>query len=79
MTITEARIRRRLFGTRRIQVFCNGNDVFADDDVVKTRWTPRGVRIWCLWSDRHHGEETNCEVAEYWFRTVDEVRVWRDD
>ena len=79
MTISEARIRRRIFGTRRVQVFRNGEDVFADDDVVKTRWTLLGIRIWCLWSDRHHGEETNREVVEYRFPMVDEVRVWRDD
>ena len=79
MTILEARIRRRLFGPRQVQVFYGGEEQFgSDDNVVKLRRTHAGVRLWCLWSDRHHDEETNLEVAEYWFPTVDELRVSRD-
>jgi len=76
MTVLEARIRRRLFGTRCVEIFRGGEEVFgSDDDVVKMRRTPVGVRLWCLWSDRHHDEEANLEVLEWWFPVIDELRV----
>ena len=79
MTILEARIRRRLFRPRQVQVFYGGELQFSDeDDVVKMRRTRTGVRLWCLWSDRRHGEETNLEVVEFWFPRLDELRVSRD-
>ena len=79
MTILEARIRRYLFGTRCVQIFRGGEEVFGgDEDVVKLRRTSTGVRLWCLWSDRHHDEETNLEVVEWWFPVIDELRVSRE-
>jgi len=76
MTVLEARIRRRLFGTREVSIFRGGDEVFgSDDDVVKMRRTPTGVRLWCFWSDWHHDEETNLEVLEWWFPVIDELRV----
>ena len=78
MTITEARIRRRLLGTRQVQVFRGGEEVFSDDDdVVKVRRTLLGVRLWTLWSHWRDGEETEHEVVDWWFPTADEVRVNR--
>jgi len=78
LTILEARLRRYLFGTRCVQVFRGGDLVLgSDDDVVKVRRTHTGVRVWALWSDRHHGEETNLEVMAWWFPVVDELRVMR--
>lgn len=79
MTTLEARIRRRLFRPRQVQVFYDGEEQFgSDDNVVKLRRTHTGVRLWCLWSDRHHGEETNLEVMEYYFPHIDELRVSHD-
>lgn len=79
MTILEARIRRRLLRPRQVQVFYDGEEQFgSDDNVVKLRRTSAGVRLWCLWSDRRNDEETNLEVSEYWFPTVDELRVSHD-
>lgn len=69
MTITEARIRRRLFGTRDVQVFISGHQVFSDDDVVKVRYAQSGVRVWTLWD--------HDDLNEWWFPQVDEVRVAR--
>jgi len=78
VTILEARIRRRLFKPRVVQVFYCGDEQFgSDEDCVKLRRTRTGVRLWCLWSDRHHGVETNREVVEWWFPAVDELRVSR--
>lgn len=78
MTILEARIRRRLFGTRCVQIFRDGEEVFgADADVVKVRRTYDGVRVWSLWSDCHHDEETNLEVMEWRFFHIDELRIER--
>jgi hypothetical protein len=78
LTITEARLRRRLFRPYYLQVFRAGELVFGEDeDTVKYRRTKTGVRIWMLWSNRHHGVETNREVMEWWFPVVDELRVSR--
>jgi len=47
VTILEARISRYLFGTRCVQIFRGGEDVFGgDDDVVKLRRKRNGVRVW---------------------------------
>ena len=76
MTVLEARIRRRLFGTRCVQIFRGGEEVFGgDDDVVKVRRKDGGVRVWSLWSDRYHDEEENFEVMDWWFPSIDELRV----
>lgn len=75
--ILEARIRRRLLGTRCVQIFRGGENVGGDDDVVKLRRKRNGVRVWSLWSDRHHGEESNLEVMDWWFPVIDELRVMR--
>ena len=78
MRILEARIRRRLFGTRCVQIFRGGEEVFGgDEDVVKLRLKRSGVRVWSLWSDRHHDEETNLEVMEWYFASFDELRIER--
>ena len=76
MTILEARIRRRIWGTRYVCVFRNGEEVFGGDDgVVKLRIKRNGVRLWSLWADRRHDEETDLEVMEWWFPSIDELRV----
>jgi len=69
VTITEARIRRRIFGSRSVQVFACGDLTFSDDEVVKVRYTNTGVRIWSLWD--------HDDLNEWWFPQVDEVRVAR--
>ena len=74
----EARIRRRLFGTRCVQIFRGGEEVFgADADVVKLRCGRSGVRVWSLWSELRDDVETNMEVMEWWFPSLDEMRVMR--
>jgi len=78
MTILEARIRRRLFGTRNVQIFRDGNEVLgSDDDVVKLRRKDGGVRVWSLWSELRDDVETNLEVMYWWFPHIDEMRVER--
>lgn len=78
MTILEARIRRYLFGTRCVQIFRGGEDVFGgDDDVVKLRRKRNGVRVWSLWSQRWNDVEAYLEVLEWWYPVIDELRVMR--
>jgi len=80
MTVLEARIRRRLFGTRYVHVFRNGEEVFGgDDNVVKIqiRRTHAGVRLWSLWSERRDDVETDLEVMEWYLPNIDELRVER--
>lgn len=68
MSALEARLRRRIFGTRLVKVFVGDECPFQDDDVVKVRVRGRGVRLWVLWDD---------EVREYLFPACDEVRVMK--
>jgi hypothetical protein len=75
MNVLTARIRRRLLGTRYVQVFKDGATLTADDDVVKVRLRRDGVRIWALWGGWKH--EPEYEVVEFWFPRPDEVRVGR--
>ena len=78
VTILEARIRRRLCGTRNVQVFRGGDMVFgSDDDVVKLRRKRNGVRVWSLWSQRWNDVEAYLEVLEWWYPVIDELRVMR--
>ena len=78
MTILEARIRRRIFGTRCAQIFRGGDEVFGgDDDVVKLRRKGNGVQIWSLWSERRDDAETDLEVMEWWFASFDELRIMK--
>lgn len=52
MTAIEARIRRRLFGCRDVQVFeGDGGAVFMDDEVVRVREGRRCLHVWTLWED----------------------------
>ena len=84
MTILEARLRRYLFGTRCVQIFRDGEEVFGGDDaVVKLRRKHDGVRVWSLWSVRSHccddcdDLETDLEVMEWHFFHIDELRIER--
>jgi hypothetical protein len=70
VTSLEARIRRRIFGTRWVQVFIDEVCQFDGADVVKVRRAGRGVRLWLLW-------ETG--VREYLFPACDEVRISKGD
>ena len=78
MTVLGARIRRYLFGTRCVQIFRGGDEVFgSDEDVVKLRRTHDGVRVWSLWSELRDDVETDMEVMYWWFPHIDEMRVER--
>jgi hypothetical protein len=75
MTLLEARIRRRLFGTKRVTVstILPGEVVFEDDSVVKLRRVRDGIRLWTFWWGKHQEDE----VVEWWFPCPDEVRIER--
>ena len=78
MTILEARLRRYLFGTRCVQIFRGGDEVFGgDEDVVKLRLKRSGVRVWSLWSELRDDVETDLEVMEWQFFHIDELRIER--
>jgi len=78
MNLLEARIRRRLFGTRCVQIFRDGEEVFgSDEDVVKLRRKDGGVQVWSLWSNRRDDVETDLEVMEWHFFHIDELRIER--
>ena len=78
MTTLEARIRRRLFGTRWVQVLGPDDvgELFGDEDVVRVRYETHGVRVWTYWTADYAAHRGVTEWFYPWSRAT-EVRVSR--